>query len=174
MGPAGSELGPGHRGPGEEPKQADMQTGRALVPSLILELDLWGSVGPQAPEDLPFQTGYSLFLSRDLGEEVLLGSLPSFPRDSWSFVEAPMELFRRTDPTSGQPAQFPRDTTRGEEKCVECCQDFLALVLRGQGAQEESPNSEGSLHRAPPPHPLPAPPVRRPCLQEPRGLGSMP
>lgn len=85
VGPAGSELGPGRRGPGEEPKQADMQTGKALVPSLTLELDLWGSVGPQAPEDLPFQMGYSLFLSRDLGEEVLLGSLPSFPRGQLVF-----------------------------------------------------------------------------------------
>lgn len=87
-----------------------------------------------------------------------------------------MKLFRRTDLTSGQPAQFPRDTTRGEEKYVECCQDRVSWhwCSEGREPRRRATIVRRSLRRSPPPHLLPAPPVRRPYLQEPCGLRSMP
>lgn len=37
-----------------------------------------------------------------------------------------MEFLHRTDPSSGQPAQFPGNKARWKETCLKCCQDHIS------------------------------------------------
>ena len=65
------------------------------------------------------------------------------PREQLALVEAPVGCLHGTEPTSEQPALSPKTRPGGRRVARAARAQFLALVPRGQWAQEQSQDREG-------------------------------